>query len=88
MRHTKLIAFALLTLILLIIAFQNLTVTEVHLLFMTVSMPQAALLTTTLLIGFLMGLFASALWQVRAWRARAQAKKKTREETSAANDQG
>lgn len=71
----KWIAFLIVVLVLVIIVFQNLAQTEVYILFFTVAMPHAALLTMTLLIGFALGLSAKTLWKVRAWRARSSAKK-------------
>lgn len=68
MSKAKLILFAILFLVLVIIAFQNLTEIEVHLLFRTVKMPQAVLLTATLVVGFAMGISANALWKMRSWR--------------------
>ena len=71
----KLTIFIVVSLVLVIIVFQNLAQTEVRLLFKTVNMPQAALLAATLLVGFCMGFFANALWKMRAWRAKAKAAK-------------
>ncbi|MCA9128700.1 MAG: LapA family protein [Planctomycetales bacterium] len=69
----KLALFALLTLLLIIIVFQNLSEIEVRLLFATMTMPQAALIATMLLVGFLMGLFANAMWRISSWRSAAKA---------------
>ena len=72
----KWITFLVVVVILTIIVFQNLTQTEVYILFFTLAMPHAALLTMTLFIGFALGLSASALWKVHAWRVRATHAKK------------
>jgi uncharacterized integral membrane protein len=53
--------------LLIIIVFQNLEPIKVTLLFATLTMPQAALLTLALLIGFLFGLFTPAIWKMRSW---------------------
>lgn len=66
----KWIAIVIMLVLATIVVFQNLEQTEVMVLFLPVKMPQAALLTLTLLLGFLLGLSASTLWKVRAWRAR------------------
>src|SRR5690606_19722994 len=72
----KWIGFLIVVAILVIIVFQNLAQTEVYILFSTVAMPQAALLTMALVIGFALGVSANALWKIRARRARsAQARK-------------
>ncbi len=63
--------------LLIIIVFQNLAETEVHLLFSTVRMPQAALLTVTLVLGFALGLAARPLWKVRRWSVRSAASHKS-----------
>lgn len=54
--------------LMLIIAFQNLEVVEVRILLWDRQMTKALLLAGTALIGFVMGLLARTLWQVRAWR--------------------
>jgi uncharacterized integral membrane protein len=59
-----LVAFVLL----IIIVFQNLEPIKVTLLFATVTLPQAALLTIALLVGFFLGLAAPTLWKVRSWQ--------------------
>lgn len=69
MHRVKWITYLIVVLLVLIIVFQNLAQTEVHLLFAKVTMPQAALLTVMLLVGFGLGLSARALWKVRgAWK--------------------
>lgn len=60
--------------LLIIIVFQNLEPIKVTLLFATVTLPQAAVLTITLLVGFLLGLAAQALWRMRAWQKKGRAK--------------
>ena len=54
----------------LIVIFQNLTPIELRFLFSTIQLPQAAVLTAALLIGFVLGFSASTLRQVRSWRAK------------------
>ena len=62
-------ACLLLTLaVLIIVVFQNLEPMTVTLLFTTATLPQAAVLTITLIIGFLLGLATQALWRMRAWQ--------------------
>lgn len=69
MRKFKWILFVIILLMLSVIVFRNLEETTVELVFTSLNLPLAALLTVTLLIGFCLGLFASALWKVRSWRA-------------------
>ena len=60
--------------ILVIIVFQNLEPIKVTLLFATLTLPQAAVLTMTLLVGFLLGLATQTLWRMRTWhKGRAKA---------------
>lgn len=66
----------------LVVVFQNLDEVEVHLLFTTLTMRQATLIAGTLIVGFLMGLTASALWKVRSWRAKSRAKSSKKPVTS------
>ncbi len=54
--------------LLIIIVFQNLEPIKVTLLFATVTLPQAAVLTIALLVGFLLGLAAQTLGRMRAWQ--------------------
>lgn len=75
MKNFKWILFGLIVLVLTVVVFRNLEATQVELVFTTLTLPLAALLSITLLIGFLMGLFASALWRVRNWRAKSRDKK-------------
>ena len=72
----KWIALAVLVVLFVIIVFRNLEETNVELIFGTVTLPLAALLSVTLLIGFVLGISASALWKVRHWRAKSRADKK------------
>ena len=53
--------------LMVIIVFQNLEPIEVTLLFATLTLPQAAVLTITLLVGFLLGLATHTLWRMRSW---------------------
>ena len=60
---------------LVVVVFRNLEETSVELVFTTVTLPLAALLTITLAIGFVLGMSVSALWKVRSWRHRSKAGK-------------
>lgn len=71
------ILFLSIAVLLLIIVFQNLADIELRLLFWKASLPQAVVLAITVLIGFLMGLFARTLWKVRAWRIRGKSRKES-----------
>ena len=59
-----------LVLLLVIVAFQNLEVVEVRILFWDGKLTKALLLAITAFIGFLMGLTARTLWHIRPWRER------------------
>ena len=67
LHRIKWITFALAILVAIIIAFQNLDPINVHLLFATVTLPQAVILGIALLLGFVLGLAFPALWRVRSW---------------------
>jgi uncharacterized integral membrane protein len=82
LRILKWLLLATLLLLVLILSFQNLTKVQVHLLFSTIELPQAVVLASALIIGFVMGLLVSALWRVRNWRAKA-AKDKQKEKSLA-----
>ena len=56
MKRTKLVLAGIITVILVIIIFQNLKPVSTRLLFATVKMPQAALLFLTAAAGFALGL--------------------------------
>ena len=56
MKKLKLYLALAATALLAIVIFQNTAVVETKVLFMTIAMPRAALLATTLLIGILLGL--------------------------------
>lgn len=56
MKSPKNIALAVLVLLVIIVVFQNTTVVDTKILFVTISMPRALLLFLTLLIGVLVGL--------------------------------
>jgi len=58
MRQAKIIAALLLTILVIVVVLQNTAPVETHLLFMTVTMPRAALLALTTLVGFALGLLA------------------------------
>lgn len=66
----KWLMFALIVIVLLIVVFQNLSQTSVTVLLWSVELPQAALLTATLIIGFLLGLSATTLRKVFVRRAK------------------
>ncbi len=56
---TKMIIVATLALVVLIVVLQNTESVETRLLFTTITMPRAALLFGTLLVGFAMGVLAA-----------------------------
>ena len=58
MKQFKVIAALLLTVLVIVIVLQNTEPVETRLLFMTVTMPRAALLALTTLVGFALGLLA------------------------------
>ncbi len=60
MKSFKNAAIAILLVLIVVIALQNTETVDTKLLFMTVSMPRAMLLFTTLVIGVLIGLLLSA----------------------------
>ncbi len=71
----KWMLFLALVVLMVIVAFQNLEVTEVRILLWDGKMTKAVLLAITAAIGFLMGFFVRTLWQFRAWRKRGKATK-------------
>lgn len=71
----KWVLFLLLGVLLLIVAFQNLEVVEVRILLWDGKLTKAVLLAMTAFVGFLMGLFARPLWNMRAWHRRGKATK-------------
>jgi uncharacterized integral membrane protein len=81
MRIFKWVLLSILLFLVVIVSFQNLTPTQLHFLFSTVELPLAVTLLVFLLVGFLLGILSSALWKVRAWRAR-QAKEKANKDSS------
>ena len=72
MRTTRWILFVTTLLVLLVIVLRNLEETNVELIFARLTMPLAALLTVTLLIGFGLGLLAAPLWKMRNWRTKSK----------------
>ena len=60
MNKVKLVAIAVATLLVVIVALQNTQAVETNLLFLTVTMPRAALLSGTLLIGFVLGVLSAS----------------------------
>ena len=59
MNKVKLATIAVVSLVVLIVVLQNTQAVETNLLFLTVTMPNAALLFGTLIIGFAMGVLAA-----------------------------
>ena len=55
----KVVAIAAITLLVLIVVLQNTQAVETHLLFLTLTMPNAALLFGTLIIGFAIGVLTA-----------------------------
>ena len=70
MNRLKWILLAVLLVFCLIVIFQNIDSTEVHLLTMSFKLPQAALLLITLAIGFALGLLTPTLLKMVSWRAK------------------
>lgn len=68
MKKVRLVLFALLVLLVLVVIFRNLEETRLELIVTTVTLPLAALLLVTLAIGFAMGLFMPTIWKMRSWR--------------------
>ncbi len=59
MNKLKLVAIAVISLVVLIVVLQNTQAVETNLLFLTVTMPNAALLFGTLIIGFAIGVLTA-----------------------------
>ena len=59
MNKLKLVAIAAVSLVVLIVVLQNTQAVETNLLFLTVTMPNAALLFGTLIIGFAIGVLTA-----------------------------
>jgi uncharacterized integral membrane protein len=59
MNKVKLVAIAAICLVVLIVVLQNTQAVETNLLFLTVTMPNAALLFGTLIIGFAIGVLTA-----------------------------
>jgi uncharacterized integral membrane protein len=59
MNKLKLVAIAVIGLLVLIVVLQNTQAVETNLLFLTVTMPNAALLFGTLIIGFAVGVLTA-----------------------------
>ena len=59
MNKLKVVAIAVVSLVVLIVVLQNTQVVETKLLFLTVTMPNAALLFGTLIIGFAIGVLST-----------------------------
>ena len=63
MRNWKVVAIAVLTLLLVVLFLQNTEPVETRLLVATVTMPRAALLAVTGALGFLLGLLVALRFQ-------------------------
>ncbi len=72
MNKLKWIFLATLLVFSLIIVFQNIEATEIHMLTWSFKLPQAALLLCTLGIGYMMGLLTPTLRKVVTWRSRSK----------------
>ena len=70
MKHSKLIALAVIVILTVIVAFQNMSTVEVRVLFLTVSMSRAMLIVVTFLCGAAAGLLGG-LWSARRSRRKA-----------------
>lgn len=68
MNRLKWIFLALLLVFCLIVIFQNIEPTEVRLLTMSFTLPQAALLMITLGVGYVMGLLTPTFRRMVSWR--------------------
>ncbi|MBX3423603.1 MAG: LapA family protein [Pirellulaceae bacterium] len=75
LRTIKWLIWGLLILLAVIVSFQNLTPIQVRFLLAQAELPQAVVLASALALGFVIGLLTSALWRVRAWRAKAAREK-------------
>ncbi len=65
MKKAKIIGSMIAALLVIIIVLQNTEVVETKILFSTISMPRAALLFVTFIVGFLLGLVAAGRWATR-----------------------
>lgn len=72
----KVLAIAVVTLVVLIVVLQNTQAVETNLLFLTVTMPNAALLFGTLIIGFAIGVLTAGHIVAIAKRTAGTAKEK------------
>lgn len=63
--NLKLAAIGILALLILIIVLQNTEAVETRILFMTLTMPRAALLFGTLIVGFVIGLLSAGRFFAR-----------------------
>ncbi|MHC5002376.1 MAG: LapA family protein [Planctomycetota bacterium] len=70
MTALRLIAAVVIAVLAIVVIAQNTETVETHLLFVTISMPRAILLISTLAIGFVLGLLAAAIIEVRLDRHR------------------
>jgi uncharacterized membrane protein YciS (DUF1049 family) len=73
MRRIKLFLALGLLLVVGAIVMQNLEPITINLIVGVLEMPLAALLVSTLLVGYVLGLLTTALWKVRSWRSQALA---------------
>jgi uncharacterized integral membrane protein len=81
LRKLKWLMLGLLAVLALILCLQNLATIQIQFLFSTIERPQAVVILVFMLIGFVMGLLANALWKVRAWRARVGREKLQQQKT-------
>lgn len=82
----KVVAIAAVTLLVLIVVLQNTQAVETHLLFLTLTMPNAALLFGTLIIGFAIGVLTAG--HIVAIAKRTLPSNEPKRPSPAANDAG
>lgn len=68
MKQLRIFLLALVLVLFTIVIFRNLEETDLELVFTTITMPLAALLSITLACGFALGFFVRTFWKVRSWR--------------------
>ena len=79
-------ALLIIVALLVIVVFQNLGQVEVHLLFWTLSLPQAPVLSIAIALGVLLGLFSRELWRVRTRLTRRTLAANARDKADATTD--
>ena len=75
MKKVKLVALLILIALLITVLVQNAWQAEVRLLFWRPKLPATVMILVTLLVGFALGLTASALWRRRAEAPKGQPRK-------------